>query len=196
MRRFRFHIGSLLILVLLLGVGFAALREANDLWDGIVLTAALCVLLVSVLYAIHRRDERRAFWLGFALVGWGYLGLIAIPSIEARLLTTRALAYLDSKVPGRPITYMVQPWGGPINNSGQGVTAVAFSPQGNLLAGSTNSASWNVYSTTTGKLVWSGGGTTENFLRIGHSLFALILAWVGGKLSRSLHVRGCPVSQR
>ena len=29
MRRFRFHIGSLLVLVLLMGVGFAALEEGQ-----------------------------------------------------------------------------------------------------------------------------------------------------------------------
>jgi hypothetical protein len=102
MKRFRFHIGSLLILVVLLGVGFAALREASDLWDGIVLSSAVGILLVSVLLVVHRRAERRAFWAGFALFGWGYLGLIALPSIEPRLLTTKALAYLDSQVPGRP----------------------------------------------------------------------------------------------
>src|SRR5271157_4336516 len=33
MRRFRFHIGTLVILVLLLGFGFAALRESNETWD-------------------------------------------------------------------------------------------------------------------------------------------------------------------
>jgi hypothetical protein len=190
MGRPRFHIGGLLILVVLLGVGFAALREANALWDGIVLSSAVVLLLVSVLLAIHRRAGRRAFWLGFALFGWGYLGLIAVPSIEPRLLTTRALAYLDSRVPGRPVTFMFQPSGGPINNTGQWITGVAFSPQGNLVAGSTNSAGLRVYSTTTGRLLWSAGGTTENFLRIGHSLFALILAWLGGKLSRHLHGRG------
>jgi hypothetical protein len=30
MRRLRFHIATLVILVLVLGVGFAALRESND----------------------------------------------------------------------------------------------------------------------------------------------------------------------
>ena len=29
-----------------------------------------------------------------------------------------------------------------------------------------------------------GTGTTENFVRIGHSLFALIVGWLGGALSR------------
>jgi len=29
-------------------------------------------------------------------------------------------------------------------------------------------------------------GTTENFVRIGHSLFALLAGWLGGQLSRRL----------
>ena len=44
MRRFRFHIGTLVILVLFLGVGFAALRESNDIWDSSIFTLTLGVL--------------------------------------------------------------------------------------------------------------------------------------------------------
>jgi hypothetical protein len=189
MKRFRFHIGSLLVLVVLLGVGFAALREANDHWDGIVLSSAVGILMVSALLVVHRRAERRAFWVGFALFGWGYLGLIALPSIEPRLLTTKALAYLDSKVPGRPVVITGQAWGGPVNSTGQTVATVAFSPQGNLVTGTTNSGTVRLWSATTARILGSGGGTTENFIHIGHSLFALILAWLGAKLSRYLHVQ-------
>ena len=102
MRRFRFHLGTLVILVLLLGVGCASLRESNDTWDSSVFSITLAVLLISILLTIHRTGKRRAFWLGFALFGWIYLVLTLMPSIEPRLMTTKALAYLDSKVP-RPI---------------------------------------------------------------------------------------------
>ena len=101
MRCIRFNIASLLIVVLFVAVGFAALRESNDLWDSGLFTLTLTVLLVSMLLAIHRTEARRAFWIGFALFGWIYLGLSLVPSIESRLLTTKAIAYLDSKVPGR-----------------------------------------------------------------------------------------------
>jgi hypothetical protein len=37
MRRFRFSIASLLVVVLYVAVGFAALRESNDLWESGVL---------------------------------------------------------------------------------------------------------------------------------------------------------------
>ena len=41
MRRFRFHLGTLVILVLLLGVGFAALRESNEIWDSSIFSITL-----------------------------------------------------------------------------------------------------------------------------------------------------------
>jgi hypothetical protein len=188
MRRFRFHIGGILILVLLLGVGFAALREADDIWDSMVLSATAGVLLVSVLLLIHRKAEKRAFWAGFALLGWGYVGLTLLPSVEPRLLTTKALAFLDSKVPGRPAVITGQAWGG-AGTASPPPNYIAFSPQGNLVAGTTTSTSIRVWNVSTGNLLGSGSGTTENFLRIGHSLLALIVAWLGGKLSRRLHVR-------
>jgi hypothetical protein len=75
MRRFRFHLGTLVILVLLLGVGFAGLKESSDLWDSAILSITIGVLLISILLAIYRTENRRAFWLGFALSGqltWGY----------------------------------------------------------------------------------------------------------------------------
>jgi hypothetical protein len=190
MRRFRFQIGSLLILIVFLGVGFAALREATDLWDGIVVTLASGVLLVSLLLAIHRQAERRAFWVAFALFGWGYLGLIAIPSIEPRLLTTRALAYLDSQVPGRPgLIEGTTSGAGNMDPIALTVRSVAFSPDGTRLAASNNSGGLRIWSTAPGKFLFTSTGTIENFVRIGHSLFALILAWLGGKLSRRLYVR-------
>ena len=99
MRRFRFHIGTLLILVLILGVGFAALRESDETWDSSIFSITLGVLLISILLAIHRTEERRAFWLGFSLFGSAYVGFSLIPSIESRLITTEALAFLDSQLP-------------------------------------------------------------------------------------------------
>ena len=99
MRRFRFHIGTLLILVLILGGGFAALRESDETWDSSIFSLTLGMLLISILLAIHRTENRRAFWLGFALFGSAYLGFFLVPSIESRLMTTKALDFLDSKLP-------------------------------------------------------------------------------------------------
>ena len=59
MRRFRFHIGTLVILVLLLGVGFAALRESDETWDSSIFSVTLGVLLISILLAVHRSSAGR-----------------------------------------------------------------------------------------------------------------------------------------
>ena len=111
MRCFRFHIGTLLTLVLLLGVGFAALHESDETWDSSICSLTLGMLSVSILLAVRRTETRRAFWLGFALFGSAYMGFSLVPSIESRLLTTKALAYLDSKVPDRPVVITGQAWG-------------------------------------------------------------------------------------
>jgi hypothetical protein len=186
MRRFRFNISSLLAVVLFLAVGFAALRESDDLWDSGVFTVTLAALLISILLTVHRTETRRAFWLGFALFGWIYLGLSLVPSIESRLLTTKVLAYLDSKVPGRSqagfiVRLALTGSGAPSNQ----VQNVAFTAGGTQLAtsGQGQVKIWNV---ATGKLLGGWSGTTENFVRIGHSLFALLVSWFGGLLSRRL----------
>ncbi len=103
MHRFRFNIASLLGIILVFGVGFAALRESSDLWESGVFTLTFAALLISILFAVHRTESRRAFWIGYALFGWTYPGLSLVPSIESRLITTKALAYLDSKVRGRSL---------------------------------------------------------------------------------------------
>jgi hypothetical protein len=189
MRRFRFTIGSLLGVVVFVALAFAALREATDLWDSGVFSLTLAALLASVLLAVHRRDRKQAFWLGFGFFGWAYLGVSLLPPVEPRLLTTKGLAYLDSKVADRVITFtlsMTTPGGSTSN--GTTVQALAFSPDGGTLAVKSPGAVrlWNV---TTGRFLSGPNGTTQNFIRIGHSLVALVLAYVGGALSRWLYDR-------
>src|SRR5262249_6083469 len=101
MRRLRFTIAGLLGLVVVTAVAFAALREATAQWDSVVFTLVVFLLFGSVLLAVHRAGASRAYWLGFALFGVGYLVASLIPLVEARLVTSRGLAYADSKIPGR-----------------------------------------------------------------------------------------------
>jgi WD40 repeat protein len=98
------------------------------------------------------------------------------------------LAYIDSKIPGRETT-MTAVFAYTRTAGTNPVQAVAFSPQGDSLASSSQGVV-RLWDATTGKLLAGPNGTTENFLRIGHSLLALVLAFVGGHVSRHLYDLG------
>ncbi len=181
MRRFRFHLGSLLMLVLVLGVGFAALRESNETWDSIIFSITLGVLLISILLAIYRAEKRRAFWLGFTLFGSAYLGFSLVPSIESRLITTKALTFLDSKMPDRASVISWQALSHAANNQGEHTFLAPF--QGYVVQTRNQDGSRSSYI----RFFGGGSGSTENFMRIGHSVLALIAAFLGGLISRHLH---------
>jgi hypothetical protein len=201
MQRFRFHIGTLVILVLLIGVGLTALRESSEIWDSGIFTLTIGVLLISALLAIHRTQNKRAFWLGFALFGSAYLTLSVIPSLESRLITTKGLAFLGFKMPvpnlnGSGLAFgdfdddgilhlLVANDAGPnelylSNGNGmfQDITnTVGFRSQGNRVFLKGLAGAWI-------------SGSTENFVSIGHSLIAIVAAIVGGNISRHLYRTG------
>jgi hypothetical protein len=202
MRKLRFTIASLLLLVLVAGVGVAALRESNEIWDSVLFTVTIGVLLIALLLAMHCPGRRRAFWVGFAVFGAVYLGLSIVPSIESRLVTTKCLAFVASNVPrlnptGRgsfdflytgswdlAFTDPSQPTSVFLNNGNgrfEDVTATAgLSVVGNQGAGNTSFLMSALGAST---------GTTVNFMRIGHSLVALVAAFAGGQVSRHLYAR-------
>jgi hypothetical protein len=186
-RRIRFTIGALLFLVLFLGVSLAALREAKPIWDAAILSLTITALLVSMLLAVHRDGGKRAFWLGFALVGSAYLGLTIVPSVEPRLLTTQALAFLDSRIPGRPAPAPVGTWNTSANN-GPILFQNAGTSGGAITVGTQQALGF--WSASTPAPAAGAGGPSESFMRTGHSLLALIAAWLGGLLSRYLHATG------
>jgi hypothetical protein len=206
MRRIRFSIASLLGLVLFVAVAFAALREANDLWDSGLFTLMLGLLVTSVLLAALRDGRRRASWLGLALFGWSYLIASLIPQVGSRLLTTRALVYLDSMFSRTtPMGVAVADF----DSDGQVDLFVANASAPNALYRNqgdgtfldvTSGQTTTVSASSGGVIVWkpsllwrplaAPGGTSENFVRIGHSLLALVLAFLGGCLSQSMYTTG------
>jgi len=77
MGRLHFSIAGMMVLVLAVSVGFASLRFPSEPMAGAVLLLTLGAFALAVLAVVYRRGERRGFWLGFALFGWGYMALTA-----------------------------------------------------------------------------------------------------------------------
>ena len=74
--RVRFTVRHLMIAVAVVSAGLAVLVSGSETLAGAVLLLTLGMLSVSVLGMVYRREETRAFWVGFALLGWGYMSLV------------------------------------------------------------------------------------------------------------------------
>jgi hypothetical protein len=75
MRFVRFSIAGLMGAVLTAALGLTALRSASETWAGAALLLTCGVLGLAVVGVVSRAADERAWWLGFALFGWGYLAL-------------------------------------------------------------------------------------------------------------------------
>ena len=177
---------------MLVAVCVAAFRASNQIWDSSVFSITLGTLFMSILLTIYRLGPKRAFWLGFALAGWTYLGFTLVPSIESRLITSKALVYLDSKVPRSFMARLGYFEGTDSDTDGtmdlyvvnSQTHALVVDKEKGGLAGSaptSGSSSTNNRASGSGWLFtqlgwerWMRGsvGSPEHFVRIGHSLLA------------------------
>jgi hypothetical protein len=78
----RFSLASVLWIVALIALGFAALRDASNFWLGATFVVTLGLLCASVLGAVIERNRGGSWWLGFAVFGWAYLVAGLIPPFD------------------------------------------------------------------------------------------------------------------
>lgn len=72
MTRPRLTLAHLMVVVLCVGFGFAALRNANEFWASTTYSAALVTLALAPVGAIARKGAARASWAGLATFAWTY----------------------------------------------------------------------------------------------------------------------------
>src|SRR4051812_41066634 len=76
MRMPRTSIAGLMGAVLVASLGLTALRSGSAIWAGMTFLVTCGVLALAVVGAVCRVGPARAWWLGFALFGGGYLALV------------------------------------------------------------------------------------------------------------------------
>src|ERR1700677_2099755 len=72
MQRMRFSIARLMGFVLIVALGFGGLKAASPLLASIYYSLTLLALVIGVLVAIQARGRRKAFFVGFSVLGWVY----------------------------------------------------------------------------------------------------------------------------
>jgi hypothetical protein len=182
MNPLRFSLATLVGVVILLGIGLAALRSASDVWAAGVFTGTLLFLFVSVLGVTFTRGRRRVFWGGFAIFGWGYSILALGPQfadlIGPHLLTSKMLMALQEVIPQfriRAGDKVLVKWGNSWYRS------TVLSVQNGMYQ-----IHYDGYSSASDEVVPSNRikvGEPVHFLRIGHSMFGLVFGLLGSALA-------------
>ena len=182
----RFSLGTLLLLVLVACFGCAALVNASPLWEQITLSLTVAVLSLATIGAVYLPPQARAFFGGFALLGWIYLVLVTIPSFDAikpRLLTTTAISTLyELQAEDEPQDTGMM--GGGMMGGGMGDSMGMYGGggmgpgMGAMGGGMDEGYGYGGYGSGSGPGV--RGPDPISFHRIGHAVWALILGFIGG----------------
>jgi MFS family permease len=186
----RISIRTLMAFVLVSAVGLAALRNANELWSGMMLLTALVAVGVAALGAVFTCGKERAFWVGFAFFGGGYLGLTVGPWVsdtfrhqlgtphligyiyELIFLSDAKLFLLEKQALEAELARRKQT----TQNSGHDPTVSAM----------TRSIRAIQAQLTANK---NAGIRYGPFQRVGHSLFALLAGLIGGTVAVWFYAR-------
>jgi hypothetical protein len=107
MARLRLSIASLMVVMIPLAIGLAAIRLATQLWVNLVFNFVVVVLLVATYQAKFSQGIDAAWWAGFSSFGWCHLvlGLLGNsfaqhygvqPELVTAEITWRVLDLLES----------------------------------------------------------------------------------------------------
>lgn len=193
MRGFRFSLRWLFGMVSFLAVGCGLLFYATPLLSKLTFTVAILVLLSAVAAAIYQSREHRAFWAGFAAFGLAYLwltcGVWQSPDgsmmLRDSLVTTEILGWCYEELPQRQTALV--PVGGTVGYAYVDVTstytpsAMPGGPMPTTVIAGSNAAPPMVSGTT---LFMSPAVNRMDFFTVGHSLFTIALALLGGMITR------------
>ena len=163
----RFSILGLLGLVAFAAVGCAALRSPTELWRTCFYSVAVGSLIAALVPAALLTGRKRAFWIAFALVGWGYhLQFTWLVRGESTLLTTKLLDYLARRADSALVSYGSAPT--PIIDSSDDPANPELIMPSEYMEPVQPVAPYNE--------------TRESFIGVGQSLITITFALLGGCL--------------
>jgi hypothetical protein len=201
MRLPRFSIASILAVIAIFAVALAALRSPSYLWANVTFSLALGALVVAIINVVYGHGAGRAYWLGFSICGGIYLAICSFPglhdSVCPRLLTEVAMDLFYPQVSpeattssnatfftttttgtGLQVTPGLHTWTFPTY-----VANVQVTPSPSVQPWT----AWTEPDRTVGVGYQIGTVSlcsSEAFRRIGHSMFTLLVAVLGGTFAR------------
>ena len=120
MKRPRVSIALLMVVVALVAVAVAALRNPSETWASAVFTLAVVVLCLAVFLAFATGGRKRLAWMSFAISGWAYLIFTFGPSSGSQMVNppplifstwvSSGLGYLETRLPTFPASPTQPRW--------------------------------------------------------------------------------------
>ncbi len=162
MKRPRITIAHIILVVLVVAVGLAAIRSGSAAWAGAMFSITFFAMICSFLGVALGRGMRRIYWSGFAILGWSYLLLIYVPWLDGKVgrffLAPNLFAYLEEV----------------LHSDSQGGAGMQSLPLG-ILGATATAGGFDG-----GVIGRSGVQNLSDFVRIGLMMEALLWAFLGG----------------
>ena len=106
MKHTRITIAELVLVVVVVAIGLAAIRGQSAAWAGAMLSITFFAMICSLLGIALGRGPRRVYWSGFAVLGWSYLFLMYVPwlytQVGTYLLAPNLFPVLDEMLHAEP----------------------------------------------------------------------------------------------
>jgi hypothetical protein len=163
----RFSLKTLLIAFTVVAVSLLGLLNANLAWGAFFYTAAFVLVLSGIVGALVRPWPQRAYWIGFALFGGGYFWLALVAEGSLRF--------------AGPNGVVMEP--------NLATSHLLLSAQRYVSKDYAGSIADQRASRIVNARIRSAGGafavqreSSDYFLQVGHSIFTIVFALVGGAL--------------
>src|SRR5262245_28453266 len=175
----RFTIRQLLIATVLAAVAIVALLNASWWWASAAISGVLLSLSASIVLAIYRDGQGRAFWIGFSILGWVYIALLAggpwistssdFPLGQHLLITDQIMQHIYiaatngyPQIPPAPVDPFAIPGSDPFQPP-SGTASPPRTPPRQLIPP-----------------LWRNPPESRDFYNVGHALCSLGIAAAGG----------------
>lgn len=189
----RYSLGSLFLVLLYLSVGCAALVNSSGVWPQAAVTLTIAILVLFSLAAVFWDQRRRVFAIGFSATGWLYFLLVfsSVTNVRPYLLTESATNWLFTAIHGDQAGPHGVAWetvvstGGPARVQRVVYAAPVRVPPPLPPTGYANSPAPG-YAPAVARAI---PVDYYSFGSIGHSLWAVIAAFIGGVTAQALYAR-------
>lgn len=166
----RFSLKTLLVLFTAIPVTIAGLLYANMVWAALFYTAAFTIVLAGIVGAIVRQGKPRSFWIGFAVFGLGYFCVaLAGENGIVRYQANNTQSSFEPKLATSKLLIWSKPY---------------------LQQGAVNRL------TPASRAMFVSMMANDDYLIVGHSIFTMIMAMIGGWVGILFSQVASRISQR